>query len=231
MAALAWRNLFRAPLRRLFTAVVIGLNLLAICGTHAALGPTPEDRLAQWGTLIETAREMPEWQQVQIVNRFFNQIRFATDQEQWRQADYWATLAELLSANAGDCEDLSIAKYLTLRKVGVPAERLRLTYVKALVGERRHVQDHMVLSYHATPETEPWVLDNLIDDIRPVSMRRDLIVLANFDARYRSSQTASADSTPHPEPIPQWQELLRRMDSENAMQGTPGGSTEPLIQP
>lgn len=230
MTTLAWRNLFRAPLRRLFTTVVIGLNLLAICGTHAALGPTPEDRLAQWGMLIEAAREMPEWQQVQIVNRFFNQIRFATDQEQWQQADYWATLAELLSANAGDCEDLSIAKYLTLRKVGVPVERLRLTYVKALVGERRHVQDHMVLSYRATPETEPWVLDNLIDDIRPVSMRRDLIVLASFDDRYRSSRTAGADSTSHQEPIPQWQELLRRMDSESAMQGTPG-STGPLIQP
>lgn len=230
MTTLAWRNVFRASLRHLFTAVVTGLNLLAICSAHAALGPTPEDRLAQWGALIEAARAMPEWQQVQIVNRFFNQIRFATDQEQWRQADYWATLVELLSANAGDCEDLSIAKYLTLRKVGVSAERLRLTYVKALVGERRHVQDHMVLSYHATPETEPWVLDNLIDDILPVSMRRDLIVLANLDGRYRSSRTAGADSIPHQESIPQWQELLRRMDSESAVQGIPG-STEPLIQP
>lgn len=58
----------------------------------------------------------------------------------------------------------------------------------------------------------------------------DLIVLANLDGRYRSSRTAGADSIPHQESIPQWQELLRRMDSESAVQGIPG-STEPLIQP
>lgn len=171
MTTLAWRNVFRASLRHLFTAVVTGLNLLAICSAHAALGPTPEDRLAQWGALIEAARDAG------VAAGTNRQSLFQPDQVCHGPGTVAAggLLGHPRRTAIGQCRRLRRPEYRQIpdaQKVGVSAERLRLTYVKALVGERRHVQDHMVLSYHATPETEPWVLDNLIDDILPVSMRR-----------------------------------------------------------
>ncbi len=77
---------------------------------------------------------------------------------------------ELLTTNGGDCEDFSIAKYLTLRAMGVPDDQLRIIYVKALELN----QAHMVLAWYKTPGSDPLILDNLINDIKPASQRNDL---------------------------------------------------------
>ncbi|MDM8349520.1 transglutaminase-like cysteine peptidase [Pseudomonas sp. sp1636] len=50
----------------------------------------------------------------------------------WGERDYWATPIEALVKGAADCEDYSLAKYFSLRQLGVPTGKLRLTYVKAL---------------------------------------------------------------------------------------------------
>jgi len=84
---------------------------------------------------------------------------------------------EMLSTNGGDCEDFSIAKYFTLLELGVPDERLRITYVKALELN----QAHMVLAYYETPESEPLILDNLINKIRSASQRSDLLPVYSFN--------------------------------------------------
>ena len=57
---------------------------------------------------------------------------FEDDDQHWHQADYWATPIETLASNGGDCEDFSIAKYFTLRELGVAEQCLRLTNVNAL---------------------------------------------------------------------------------------------------
>ena len=43
---------------------------------------------------------------------------FADDTEIWGEPDYWATVLETLGRGAGDCEDFSIAKYVTLKAMG-----------------------------------------------------------------------------------------------------------------
>jgi len=111
------------------------------------------------------------------VNDFFNQVRFISDEKHWKSTDYWATPVEFLSTNGGDCEDFSIAKYITLRELGVPDERLRITYVKALQLN----QAHMVLAYYETPDSEPLILDNLMASIRPASKRPDLLPVYSFN--------------------------------------------------
>jgi predicted transglutaminase-like cysteine proteinase len=111
------------------------------------------------------------------VNDFFNRVTYAEDIDHWGVQDYWATPVEMLGSNGGDCEDYAIAKYLTLKDLGVPIERMRITYVRALnLGVA-----HMVLAYYPTPESEPWVLDNLIDDISLASRRRDLEPVYSFN--------------------------------------------------
>ena len=40
----------------------------------------------------------------------------------------------------------------------------------------------MVLTYYASTSAEPLVLDNLINDIRPASQRKDLLPVYAFNA-------------------------------------------------
>ena len=136
-------------------------------------------RILDWEALIKSSAALPELDKLNEVNRFFNRkVRFVDDIQLWRENDYWATPLEMLIKGAGDCEDYSIAKYFTLRRLGIPSEKLRITYVKAL----NYNQAHMVLTYYASPSAEPLVLDNLINDIRPASQRKDLLPVYAFNA-------------------------------------------------
>lgn len=60
------------------------------------------------------------------------------DDRLYRQPDYWATPAEFLAAEAGDCEDFAIAKYVALARLGFTEDRLRV----ALVFDRRRRLEH-----------------------------------------------------------------------------------------
>ncbi|OIO70859.1 MAG: sulfate adenylyltransferase [Zetaproteobacteria bacterium CG1_02_53_45] len=140
-------------------------------------GQRAKQRIIDWQQLIEESKGDSEWQTINAVNAFFNRIDFISDELHWGQVDYWATPVEMLSTNGGDCEDFSIAKYFTLLELGVPDERLRITYVKALELN----QAHMVLAYYETPESEPLILDNLINKIRSASQRSDLLPVYSFN--------------------------------------------------
>jgi predicted transglutaminase-like cysteine proteinase len=117
------------------------------------------------------------------VNDFFNRrIAFTDDRDAWGMVDHWASPLESLGLGRGDCEDYAIAKYFTLVSMGMPVSRLRLVYVRAQIGGPDGlVQPHMVLAYYATPEGEPWVLDNLLGDVRPASKRPDLAPVFSFN--------------------------------------------------
>ena len=144
------------------------------------------------------------------MNRFFNrQLRFIDDRQIWQQNDYWATPIEALVKGAGDCEDYSIAKYFTLRRLGLPSDKLRITYVKALQLN----QAHMVLGYYPSPTADPWVLDNLVNEIQPASQRTDLLPVYAFNAEgvyFPGSNSKKSDS----KKISRWQDLLKKMRME-----------------
>jgi predicted transglutaminase-like cysteine proteinase len=126
--------------------------------------------------------------QLAEVNRFFNQFEYQEDQVQWGKQDYWATPGEFLGTQKGDCEDFVIAKYFALRKLGVPDERLYLTYVKAL---KQNVA-HMVLSYFPTPTSIPQILDNYNPVIVSADKRGDLLPVYSFNAKSLFLTNASA---------------------------------------
>ncbi|NQD95542.1 hypothetical protein HP532_23065 [Pseudomonas sp. CrR25] len=167
-------------------------------------------RIESWDRLIKASNGLTERDQLSEVNRFFNrQITFVDDNRNWRQNDYWATPIESLVKGAGDCEDYSIAKYFTLRRLGIPSEKLRITYVKAL----RQNQAHMVLTYYTSPAAEPLVLDNLINEIRPASQRKDLLPVYAFNAEglyLPGSNSRKSDS----KKLSRWQDLLKKMRTE-----------------
>ena len=114
-----------------------------------------------------------------------------------------------MQRGAADCEDYAIAKYFSLRQLGVPSYKLRITYVKAL----RLNQAHMVLTYYPSPGAEPLVLDNLIGEIRPASQRKDLLPVYAFNAEglYLPGQTGKKSDT---KKLSRWQDLLKKMRAE-----------------
>ncbi|MCC4274849.1 MAG: sulfate adenylyltransferase [Marinomonas sp.] len=144
----------------------------------AQYGNRAELRIMAWRRTVEESRGLSVSQQLQNVNNFFNMLRFVSDQEHWGKNDYWATPIEFLATGGGDCEDFTIAKYFALRELGVPDDKLRLVYVKAL----RLNQHHMVLAYYHTPTSVPVILDNLDKTIKPAVQRNDLLPIYSFNA-------------------------------------------------
>ena len=141
--------------------------------------------MTEWSELIAKAKDLSEPEKLEEVNNFMNRrIAFEDDIKVWGTKDYWATPLESLGRGAGDCEDYSIAKYVTLLQLGVPNNKLRLIYVRARMGSSSAAptQAHMVLGYFENPEDEPLILDNLITSIRPAARRRDLTPVFSFNS-------------------------------------------------
>lgn len=178
-------------------------------------GINARNRLTAWEELIRQDRSRTDREKLEKVNRFFNsRIRFANDLDVWGIQDYWATPIEILCKSAGDCEDFAIAKYFTLKAIGVDDEKLRITYVKAI----QHNVHHMVLTYYNDPEAEPLVLDNLVDSISPASKRTDLMPIFGFNGSglWMAKQRGQGKMAGSSSRIKLWQDLLRKM-SENKL--------------
>jgi predicted transglutaminase-like cysteine proteinase len=173
-------------------------------------------RFTAWEELIHNDKSPSDREKLSKVNHFYNsRIRFVSDIELWGAQDYWATPIEFLCKNAGDCEDFAIAKYFTLKAMGVAEEKLNIAYVKAI----QYNIAHMVLTYYSEPGAEPLVLDNLIDSIDPASRRTDLMPVFSFNgsglwtAKQRGQGKSAGSSTDRLKP---WQGLLQKM-SENKL--------------
>ncbi len=171
-----------------------------------------KQRIDDWQRLLASQVGASEAEQLKEVNRFFNaKLRFTDDLALWNQVDYWATPVEALRRGAGDCEDYAIAKYISLRHLGVAAEKLRITYVKAL----RLNQAHMVLTYYEKPDAVPLVLDNLIGSILPASQRSDLLPVYAFNGEglWLSNQ-GGGKKVGDAKRLSRWQDLLKKMKAE-----------------
>ena len=172
-------------------------------------------RVENWQTLMRESTDLPEKEKLAVVNDFFNSnVLFVDDIVLWGKEDYWATPIEMLSIGGGDCEDYSIAKYFTLKQIGVDEDKLRITYVKAVNLD----QAHMVLTYFETKRSAPLVLDNLINEIKPASRRQDLIPVYSFNgtglwlAKSRGEGQRVGDASR----LSLWGDLAARMKAEAA---------------
>lgn len=173
-------------------------------------GDAAGQRIADWEALIQKGRGLKDPEKLTLANRFFNaKILFIDDIVHWQQADYWATPVEFLATGAGDCEDFAIAKYFTLKEMGVDENKMRITYVKAY----KLNQAHMVLTYFTHPKSVPLVLDNLVDDIQPASKRRDLIPVYSFngDGLWLAKTQGAGKRLGNAGRLNLWQDLRQRM--------------------
>ncbi len=130
--------------------------------------------------MMEKQAGLSEDQIVINVNNFFNQLEYRSDIKTWNKSDYWASRLEFLGKGQGDCEDFAVAKFLTMIQLGVPGEKLFLTYVRA-VGFPEPA--HLVTTYYKEPDTVPFVLDNYNKKILPATQRPDLVPVYSFTAK------------------------------------------------
>ena len=176
-------------------------------------GKSARLRLVAWENLIITDNSQTELEKLEKVNQFFNQMEFVEDIDHWGNKDYWATPIEFLGTQGGDCEDFTIAKYFTLKAMGIEEEKLNLTYVKALT----YNVHHMVLTYFSTPGSEPLVLDNIVADIKPASQRRDLLPIYSFNGTglWLAKQRGRGNLAGSSSRLKRWQDLVQRMSKDN----------------
>lgn len=178
-------------------------------------GAAAHKRVTEWKRLMETNRGKSETEKLELVNNFFNQTPFISDAEHWGKEDYWATPIEMLATNGGDCEDFAISKYFTLVQLGVPVQKLQITYVKALNWNPIN-QAHMVLAYYSTQEAVPVILDNLIPEIRSASLRKDLIPVYSFNGEglWLAKERGLGKNVGGSDRIKLWKDLSSRIGKE-----------------
>jgi predicted transglutaminase-like cysteine proteinase len=195
-------------------------NALVAQYTQRFGAPTPE-RINRWKAFAREQKAMPLAQRLatpkgrdamlQTVNDAINgQVKWLEDKQHWGADDYWATPAESIGSAGGDCEDYSIAKYYLLKELGVPIERLRITYVRAL---KLNGQAHMVLAYYATPDAEPLLMDNLDPRVRPASERQDLEPVYSFNDD--EVQLVQGGRRGKPSQIRAWLQVQERLLAES----------------
>ena len=181
-------------------------------------GETARGAVLRLQTTISDLKNASELEKVKRINEFFNtEIKyFDEDINIWGETDYWATPLESLGKERGDCEDFSIAKYVFLRVLNVPNERLKLTYVRAKIGgpHSKVFVAHMILSYYATPTAEPLILDNLIPEVRQASRRGDLIPVFSFNSEGLWTGAANTPQGESLSNLSRWRNVLARIQAD-----------------
>jgi predicted transglutaminase-like cysteine proteinase len=188
----------------------------------AKWGADAVERLQKWRENViaqehirqanKAANETRDMDDLKSINAMWNNIPYYTDIKHWNVEDYWATPVEMLGSNGGDCEDYAIGKYFSLKELGIPIEKLRITYVRAL----KINEPHMVLAYYPTPDAEPYILDILTGKIKLASERSDLEPVYSFNDEDLWAAGANGFKGKSSQ-IRLWRDLLDKMEKEKQM--------------
>lgn len=112
----------------------------------------------EWVGIVQKLQGLSAVEQLRAVNDIMNAHRYVLDRENWGVEDYWQTVFEFVRRD-GDCEDYAIAKYITLRALGWPPERLRLVIVR----DTKLDLNHAILA--AYTDQGIYIGDNQVDGL------------------------------------------------------------------
>ena len=174
-------------------------------------GKKAERRVILWDRMLEKTRGQKTVKKLKSVNDFFNKIKYLSDEKVWKKEDYWASPFEFLGVGAGDCEDFAIAKYFALRSLGVPDEKLKITYV--ILTQKGKSIAHMVLNYYHKPTSTPIILDSLNKKLKLSTKRQDLRPVYSFNATglwEAKNKTANLTSKGKNQ-LKKWQSMMSRI--------------------
>jgi len=192
---------------------IFSIDKKTLFNSEKKYGYEAKQRIQELIKLLNKLDKESELKKLEDINDFFNKINYNTDLKVWNKKDYWASRAEFLNIANGDCEDYVIAKYFSLRQLGLPAEKIFLTYVKAI----KYRQSHMILTYFKSKGSVPLVLDNINTKILPSTKRRDLRPLFSFNGEkiYMAKQRGLGRVVPSGKVnLSQWSELILKIKKE-----------------
>lgn len=78
-----------------------------------------------WYKFLDTLAGLSPREQLERVNLYANKHPYILDINNYGVEDYWAILRQFLTLS-GDCEDYSLTKYFSLRRLGFNAEQMRI---------------------------------------------------------------------------------------------------------
>ena len=118
-------------------------------------------KLKEWKSFLEGIKNEPLYKQLEEINRFVNKYPYVDDIVNWGFNNYWETPYEF-QRKSGNCKDYAIAKFMSLRALGVPNELMRILVVKDL-NLRGTI--HAVLIVYS--DEKSYILDNQIKQVMP----------------------------------------------------------------
>lgn len=174
------------------------LGLLVFSAPLMAQGQT-------WRDLLQTTQHIQSKQQLEVVNRYFNeQIRYQEDLN-----DHWQSLAETLRSGAGDCEDFALSKYQTLLASGTKASNFSFVYALRQPDQLAHI----ALLY----KPGNLVLDNLTNELKPITARADLSPVLEFTAtNYQLFEKQPPLTRAELVSLQRWQKILRLAEQQSS---------------
>ncbi|OGA27409.1 MAG: hypothetical protein A3I65_07080 [Betaproteobacteria bacterium RIFCSPLOWO2_02_FULL_68_150] len=174
-------------------------------------------RLTAWRELqlAPKNKALGDPDKLRLVNDFVHETPFFCDPVMWCAEDFWSRPVEFLANDGGDCEDFSIAKFFTLKALGVAEAKLRIVY--AVYQRGAFTGAHMVLAYYPTPDAEPFILDNINQTLQPASNRPDLVPVFSFNSQgLWGAKEAKGRGQPG-EQYRAWSDHWRRVQSDEAV--------------
>lgn len=158
------------------------LILLSILISNTSLASSREfnssiESIYAWQNLLNEAKQeqLQTHEILKLVNDYFNEFTWQSDAQRWQEDDNWSNPTDTILSKTGDCEDLSIAKFVTLLALGFPEQQLHLQYVQASGQDSAH----MLLSY--TEDGQQYILDSLNKELKTKDQRQDLKTVYHFN--------------------------------------------------
>jgi len=134
-------------------------------------------KFKSWEKMMNKAKNEKILTKLKLVNDYFNKFKYKSDLENWKKEDYWASPLEFMTLKTGDCEDYAIAKFFTLKRLGIKEKKLSLIYTKLAKTN----QSHIVLAYSHKANFVPIILDNINKKLQLSTKRKDLLNMKNIE--------------------------------------------------
>ncbi len=142
------------------------------------VGSLKQKEVQEWMKFLGSLEGASDRKKIEAVNDYMNAISFMSDSKNYGVRDYWATPMEFLARGKGDCEDYAVAKYVSLRSLGISQDRMRMVIVF----------DHVMQMPHALLVVENNGETLVLDNQNPAVL--DVADVKRYKPIYSISQVA-----------------------------------------
>ena len=94
------------------------------------------------------------------INKIVNNLNFASDRQQWKEENYWATPLETFGTGYADTEDIALFKYILLVKAGLNPNNIQIVQKNNSLKINGEIsKENIALLYFPKPKKQAIVLE------------------------------------------------------------------------